>query len=707
MEAVELYKNKVGILSNWLVSKEYGLITEQNYKQLKHRNRIRTIRAGGNGRTALIDYNSIPDRLKQDILRKLNIKSPFDIINRKPMVEEYIVFDEKVSDFFADFKLADGRNLKPEKQRLYYTNYIVLDGIKRMLESKRNRLSGKGEKLKVDWDEVAKGIWELDRDNFPHKLPTVGRRLEDRFKCHLNNGFAPEGFIDKHYFNVSAAKIQTDVQKAFVIKLLRLRNNLPDTLVSEEYNLMAEAMGWKTVTDRNIGVWREKYSLEIHAERYGSTSAANNIAMQTKRSRPTMPMLYWTMDGWVAELLYQKTEFNKKANCYTTTYHNRLTAYVIIDPCCDYIVGYAIGENESPALITEALRNASNHIAELFGERLRPHQIQSDNYQIKAMMPIYEAMAKYVTPAKVKNAKAKVVEPWFNHKMNAVCQIEPNWSGHNVTALKKNQPNMGDLRTTERHNFPDEAGCRRQIEMKIARLRAEKIGEYKQLWETMPQDKKLPMNREKYLYYFGDVRHKRNGDLETNHFTGAGIIATIGGEQYTYDCFDLNFRKNMGVDWILRYDPNDLKTVLATNADGTLRFLLEEKYVQPMALAERTDGDSEQLQRVRDFNKEIVEYVNQVKFDTDELVYDFIRKNTDAVQELTAHNDTLYKHIIPDSRGQHKEQLQAQRAIEAGAKMEIKYTRKKELELARGFADDRREYIKSKVDLSQYVDVEI
>ena len=33
--------------------------------------------------------------------------------------------------------------------------------------------------------------------------------------------------------------------------------------------------------------------------------------------------------------------------------------------------------------------------------------------------------------------------------------------------------------------------------------------------------------------------------------------------------------------------------------------MLEEKYVQPMALADRKPGDAEQLQRVRDFNKEL------------------------------------------------------------------------------------------------------
>ncbi|HHT9079692.1 TPA: hypothetical protein ACT5CJ_002484, partial [Flavobacterium psychrophilum] len=69
-----------------------------------------------------------------------------------------------------------------------------------------------------------------------------------------------------------------------------------------------------------------------------------------------------------------------------------------------YPIGYAIGSHESPELIKEAMRNAINHTAELFGQRFNPRQLQSDNYQSKTLTPVYEACTKYYTPAKVKNA---------------------------------------------------------------------------------------------------------------------------------------------------------------------------------------------------------------------------------------------------------------------------------------------------------------
>ena len=112
-----------------------------------------------------------------------------------------------------------------------------------------------------------------------------------------------------------------------------------------------------------------------------------------------------------------------------------MTVVVVLDPFNKYPIGYATGYQESPELIKAALRNATNHTAELFGQRLRPVQIQSDNYQIKIMLPTY-GMAEYVTPAEVGNAKAKPIEPYFrrlNHKYAKKMLWQLERLRHNLT----------------------------------------------------------------------------------------------------------------------------------------------------------------------------------------------------------------------------------------------------------------------------------
>lgn len=144
------------------------------------------------------------------------------------------------------------------------------------------------------------------------------------------------------------------------------------------------------------------------------------------------------------------------------------------------------------------------------------------------------------------------------------------------------------------------------------------------------------MSREQYLYTFG-IESKSRYLLQ-----GSGIRATIGGRKMDYDCFDTHFRKYASVRWALRYDPDDMHYALAVNEDGTLQYVLEEKYIQPMALADRSEGDYEQLQRVMDFNR---------------------RKESEMADDLSAKNErardileqtTLSKLLITDSKGQHK-----------------------------------------------------
>jgi hypothetical protein len=71
--------------------------------------------------------------------------------------------------------------------------------------------------------------------------------------------------------------------------------------------------------------------------------------------------------------------------------------------------------------------------------------MQCDHYGIKAMTPLYLAMSDKLTPARVKNAKAKVVEPYFGYLNKTYCKRCNNWSGYGVTTDPKRQPNSEAL----------------------------------------------------------------------------------------------------------------------------------------------------------------------------------------------------------------------------------------------------------------------
>ena len=191
---------------------------------------------------------------------------------------------------------------------------------------------------------------------------------------------------------------------------------------------------------------------------------------------------------------------------------------------------------------------------------------------------------------------------------------------------------------------------REQITRIIMQERHTKLEQLRAMMEYLPAERRLPLSREQFLLNFGAETGFKNA------IEGGGLRPTLLGVKRDYDCFDIRFREHAGTRWTVKYDPDNLGEVLAVNEDGTLRFMLQEKYVQPMALADRKEGDHEQLQRVNEFNKQLEGHV------TTQLALKY-EAGAEAIRELPQ-ADTLHRLLLCDSNGQHK-LPKAQRRLKA------------------------------------------
>src|ERR1035437_1866513 len=388
--------------------------------------------------------------------------------------------------------------------------------------------------------------------------------------------------------------------------------------------------------------------------------------MQTKRKAPELPMVYWSADGWEAELLYQATRINEQGHS-VTTYHNRLTVVFILDVFGNYPIGYAIGDQENTGLITAAMRNAFKHTQELFGSMHTVLQLQTDNFSRKALTPIYEAASLKYTPARVKNSKSKRVEPYNKYFNKTYCQMYArNWSGFGITTDKKKQPNTEYLNKV-RHNFPTRDECIAQLEQYIAMDRKAKIENYYSKWDALPSADKHVLSQHDYLYHFGETTGYANS------LSGPGVIATIEKVKYAFDSFDINFRQHRDKDWALKFDPTDLSTVLAVNCTrdakdkikeiiGTLRFELQNKYIQPMDLYDRKEGDSTELAQIEQFNKEMKQQII-TGVGADRALVESVFADRPEL------NHTLAKLQLVDSMGQHKIHRKETKALNTAQKL--------------------------------------
>ncbi len=694
----EIYNNSIGVRISFIVA-DSGIKNERSLcitsyaaylKQCDRKDGFRLRPGKGAGNEALVAWNMMPFEWQ------FKFESTFGDPNKaaKPnLLEKFYSRDPNAADVYANYPLLNNKNLKAEYIIEYTTNASVLNAVIALqahVKSHRKKLGGS---TNGTWPVIIEAI-EGFRAKTGHtlKTPSIKRILAN---------YKKEGYvslISGKFCNQNTAKIKEGEPLQLLEELFKIHNNLDNEQVKDLYNVVASKLGWKTVTAETVGNYRSELDLYTYAGRRGETNFRNTMAMQNKRRPPAYPLYYWTLDGWDAELLYQMPKVNSDGYS-SITYHNRLTVVVVLDPSCKYPIGFAIGTHETPALIKEALRNAANHTKELFGSRFKPLQLQTDNYAKKTLTPLYEALTKAYTPAKVKNAKAKVIEPYFKAINKRHCQVQPNWSGFGVTANKESQPN-NDYLVKIRHSFPDQQGCANQIEHIINMERRAKLNTFMAKWEEMPADNRLALSDIEYLNLFGETTGF------TNTLDPSGFNVTILGQKRSYDTFDVKFRELRNMHWVVKYDPADLHKILVVDAESqngrlvkeinSTRFILTEKYEQPMSLVERQPGDAEALQLVSSFNKNL-----------EQQIIDRGAKNMEALGEMfNRHpqlNDTLAKLLIVDSRGQHKDNKSESRLMQNANRLELKQNRKELKQENDEKSAQRDAYINSRINLDDFL----
>lgn len=611
--------------------------------------------------------------------------------------DTYFKHDNKAFDFFSKYYYGDlNKRLSTDVVEIYTNNASILNAVLIIKQSPKDYAKKIGLQKINFWETISTDINNLN--NIKHSLPKTSRALRTQVNNYLKLGY--HSIVSKKLQNKNASKIKNDEQTALIDELLSQHQNFDNSQIAKIYNDIASKLKWDQISSQTIGTRKNEIKLIITAGRKGENVLYNTLLMQNKRTSPTKPMLYWTIDGWDTELLYQET-FNNKEGYSTTTYHNRLNIVIVLDTFNKYPIGYAIGTHETPELIKEALRNAFKHTKELLNNFYKPYQLQTDNYARGVLNKVYDSCCIHYTPAKVKNAKSKIIEPYFNRFNKEYLQMFPNWSGYNINSGSKNQPNTEYLNKI-RNQFPNKEGCEKQLISAIELERSKKKSEFINQWANVEKEYKSELTDEMYLKILGE------NTGYTNRLTGAGLITRIKGQELCFDSFDINFRKLAHIDWCVKYDSTDLSNVLVINAEskngklvkeiGTYQFILQQKYIQPMALAERSEQDAFQLKKTTEYNNRIVNYITNER-----------EKNAKKIEDLLQRpelNNTLAKLILIDSKGQHKNIKNENKIIKIANKVtkqqlndeNINKANLKQIQL-----QEINEYNKSKIDINDYL----
>lgn len=618
----------------------------------------RVRRVGGNGREALLAWEAVPERWRGEIVRVCGLPGVGGSEAGGSVGEAGAVAEDLRGWWAEEAGLRVwlwGQSGLTDGQRVRYAlNGETLGAAMRLAAA----LEGEGcREVRVRVAEaVARArAWQERELGMGHGLPGSVKRLWAKLES-WREAEAGEArwrvAMDGRAGNGNARRVRGVEQEGVLEMLLGWHTNLNDAQVALMYNEVAARRGWPRISVRTVGRKRREVALWTYGQRHGEGLWRSRVAMQVKRRAPGHALYYWSVDGWEAELLYQREEL--RGGRVVRTYHNRLTVVVVLDPVggMHYPVGYAIGEAETSELIREALREALRHVRELTGRMLMPLQLQTDRFGNGALRGLYEAVSGKWTPARVGNAKAKVVERYFSYLNERYCKLQDNWSGYGVTVRREKQPNEEWLEKMKRH-LPDAAGCREQLRGVLEAERKAKGEAYRRALEAVPECDRRELGREVWLRWFGE-RTAWAYKLQPG-----GLRVKVRGEEVVWDSWDVRLREAVDVRWVVYYDPEDLSEALAVSArvrggkaeeDGRLQVKLERVREQPMALRERTEGDAAALARVAAYNRDlevrVVERMGRV------------REAAEGVLRGKEADGTLAKLLLTNSLGMHKAERQ-------------------------------------------------
>lgn len=641
------------------------MLSKPAYDAAVRRERITVVQKGGHGHPALIDYASLPPRYKEIV--RHHLKGDPEDLAKAEVIAKHLLPDTQDEAYIDGFTASNGLKL-PEEKRAALRSAAQVLALLATMDAVRNE--GGPDAVQHHYGlpalELKATILKYIK---AHKLdlPKSFSRLETRKRAYLKakaEGIAgASSLVHGNCGNANGSKLDED--KAKVLQVLCSRHqNYGLRTIARDYNTVAAKQEWPTITANTVKNFLHHGENGRTAMLYarGIGAYQNNYGIVVHRTRPSQPTYLWVHDGTDYELYYQK-EVGGKA-----TFHHRKKVVVVVDPHSWYPVGFAIGEEDTIALTQAAYRNAVQHMRELTGEYVLPYQVQSDRLGHKTLGEWYKTMDVKFTPAAARNARAKIIEPWFRQHNDHYVNRALNWGGHNITSLKKNQPNTDALHTL-RNQFPNEADVVAQITACINRERADKQEAFRAAIAAMPEKALRTLDRVKYLKLLGEEHPWKN------ELTNTGITPMLNGEKRLYNLLDIEFQNRIGIVFQVTFDPSDYSSILVQAREGQYEYLVPEVVPIPMALMDHTPESRQQLAATQLWKRTVSQNAidkllldrDSVKRLADELLADALsavrpKRSTPAKNTLkpTPEQEAVERGYFIGEGGSHKA---AQRAV--------------------------------------------
>lgn len=434
----EYHNNTLCIQGGWLI--ESGILSRASYQNLTLRNGLRVIRRGCNGRSALVEFDSMRSDVKGKVIE---LTGDPHKTQKQSTFKDHLNNDLEAVKFFNNYTLDSGEALPQKNIAEYVANAVVLNAIHELVNRVKSRRANLGGSKAKIWDQVPALIESLPLHTYPHSLPNNVRRLKDKLKDYKANGY--EALIHKGFCNKNSEKIN-DAAKLWVIARWANRvercTNLRQLL--NEYNARAKEEGWKPLKNETtlyLFLQAEENKSLWWGHRYGEKKFDEKFMYQHKTALPSMRDSLWYSDGTKLNFYYQ--DQNGKVAT--------IQVYEVMDAFSEVLLGYHISETED----YQAQYHAYKMAVKFSGKR--PYQIGFDNQGGHKKLEagnFLSKLARLTIKAQPYNGKSKSIESAFGRFQQQFLARHWFFTGQNITAKAiESKANMENILANQK-NLP-------------------------------------------------------------------------------------------------------------------------------------------------------------------------------------------------------------------------------------------------------------
>lgn len=519
----EYYENTLCVYSSWLVEAEI-VNTINTYKSLAKRGWLNVVRRGCRNTPALVEYDSIPDRYKKEIVEKVG--DPYKTA-KHIQFRDYLQQDPKAIEFFNNYTIPDGTALPEKNKQEYAANAAIFNAIDEIINNKLAKRKALGTAKTKVWQKLAAIISELPQHQWPHKLPKNARRLKEKYASYKSEGY--ESLIHSGFCNKNSEKINDDAKMWLVARYADRVDRVANVLqLWNEYNAMAKEEGWKRLKDE-MTVYNFLNQEDIkplwYGHRFGELKAKEKFTYFHKTKLPEKRDSLWYSDG--TKLNYYYLDANgKMATCQV---------YEVMDAYSEVFLGYHISKTED----YEAQYHAYKMAAKTAGHR--PYQIgfdgQGGHNKLKAGQFLTK-LARLSIKTQPYNGKSKTIESAFGRFQQQFLKRDWFFTGQNITAKKDESKANMEFILANQANLP----TLEEIKEVYAKRRKE--------WNEAPHPKTGKPRIEMYL-------NSENTEApEIGMFEMVDLFWILRDKPVTYSPSGLSFQeKKVRYDYVV-YDEN-------------------------------------------------------------------------------------------------------------------------------------------------------